>query len=272
MKRISILLLGILLCTAIAATSGTAFAVTGPTWVSNNYTLTTMDNGVKASGEAAYGSKCSLDRKVDMDGFAVTLDFQFDYDNFSFDWMALIFSPSEAPYLSSGAAVSLLLRPRGSELVCSIMNSNLTEIVSLTTSRSEDDVYSVSVALADSSLEFTVNGTKVSSESSSINYAILGRGVYCSVGVNAAADDQSATFELELKNDNIIEHDSSQDEIHYGAWITVNDESIADLISDNCKIVQQDEGSGSGCNSMIAFGNFGIVLTFAAALMLHRKK
>lgn len=271
MKKFCVLAASFVLSILLTLPALSVRAESAVTWTSNSYALTRRENGVEISGAATYGNRCSTTEKIEMDGCELTLDLEFDFQNASFDWLAVIFAASVSPYLTSGAATSLILRPRGTELVFSIMNSNLTEVATEKTAFAEGEPFRISAALTKNSVEFTVNGATIFSDNGSLNYAMLSRGVYCSVSANGGTNSQDAPFQLEIENTNVAVHDSLKDEIVYGSTVTVKDEGIADLVSENFSVGEKQDSAG--CQSSL-YGNasFGVLIMAAVVLLLQNKK
>lgn len=277
MKRlIFVALLSLLL--AFAVPFGGAEAASKAGWTSNNYSLTQTEKGFELNGSATYGNRCSTAEKIEMDGFELKLTLGFDFETKSFDWLAVIFASSKTPYLTSGAATSLLLRPRGTDLVCSIMNSNLTEVASVKTAFVKGEAIDVKVALDENSVTFTINGEKLTSNNSSINYSMLRRGAYCSLSANAGADNQEEAFSLAVEEVSVNVHDSSADVIIYGSTITVEDERIKKLTSENFSVKQPEPApapSGGGCKGNAESSPLcliALISVTAALLSLNKTK
>ncbi len=231
MKRILSIVIAFIVFMAFSYSTTTVKAEDTVNFVSQHYLINDVDGKTEITGKAAFSSRCSSDKKIEMKDYAIKIDLDFDYEQYSLDWVAFVFSPSENPFLNSGAAISLVIRPRGSELHFSIMNRSYTDMVSAVIKRSEDDVYSITANLTDSSASFTVNGTEIKVESKAVNYSLLSRGVYTSIAVNGRSDCQEAPFKLTVLEKNFVWHDTSKDVIVYGSSISIDE--LDYLTSDN---------------------------------------
>ena len=234
MKRFLAIIIAVATILTFSYSTKTVKAEETVNFVSQHYLLNDTDGKTEVTGKATFSSRCSSDKKIEMKDYTIKVDIDLDYENYSYDWIAFVFSPSENPFLNSGAAVSLVIRPRGSELHFSIMNRSYVDMVSTVIQRDENDVYSITASLTDTSVGFAVNGTEIKVESKAINYSLLSRGVYTSIAVNGSSDCQEAPFKLTVLEKNFVWHDTSKDDIVYGSSITIED--IEYLTSNNFKV------------------------------------
>jgi len=236
-------------------------------WNSLSYSCEEIEGGLSFTGTSTWGDIFYSAEKVDLNGYKLDLEFVYDFNETStnFDWFGVIWAPGNKPFVNSGAALSLIFRPQSSSTYFAFMTNTFAEVAFDRVQRTNDK-YSIEIALTESSISATVNGVTISTDSNTINYKLLNRGVYNAFTANGGTDFQNEPAGFILKNMNFKIHDSSKDIITYGATISMNDENMKNLASENFKVVEKEKEQSTGCGGSIL--STSIIMTCLSACMI----
>ncbi len=224
MKKYCMCFLAIFLIVTVSM-SGTAFAAGG--W-SGNYTVTPNDDGsLTVSGTGTYGKMIGYSDKCYLNGFELSLTIP----EYNMEFYGLILGPNKNSYITSAGVISFLLRPQGENMILHVNTYNTVITNEIIVPKSQDNVYLIKLDIDEnvSKILVDINGVKEEIDNENYNYKVLHRGVYPVLGCNGGTENQESAFTMIINSFNPGEVPDNLGEIHYGCYLTEEDENIQKL-------------------------------------------
>ena len=231
-KKMWIAVLAVLVLAALAPLMS-ASAVSSDDWT-GDYVRTMSGETMSVRGTATYGKKIRYAEKVFMNGLEMTVKINPEE---TMDFIAIIFSPNRTAYVQNTSVISIFIRNYGSNVLVELVGDNAIVVDSVTMAMPENGEFAFTFAVSslEDEVSASVNGREIfATGNKNVNYSVFRRGLFCNLGVNGGSGDlQSATFEFWLTNFVPGAQPADMPPVHYGCYITEDDELIKKLEETN---------------------------------------